>query len=81
MAPTFQPGDTLLGWRWFRPHSGQVVVARHNHRPLIKRIDHVASSGIWLEGDNLARSTDSRQFGYLQSHQLEALIVFRLGRG
>ncbi len=79
MLPTYQPGDTLLGLRWFSPRAGQVVVAMHQGRPLIKRIAKLDSHGVWLEGDNPGRSTDSRHFGPLAPSRLEARIVARLG--
>jgi nickel-type superoxide dismutase maturation protease len=79
MQPTYQPGDTLLGWRWFRPRVGQVVVAHHAGRPLIKRIAQHDGPAVWLLGDNPTASTDSRQFGAVARHQLEAHIILRLG--
>jgi nickel-type superoxide dismutase maturation protease len=78
MRPTFAPGDTLVGWRWFRPRAGQVVVAHHN-QPLIKRVKSVHPDHVWLEGDNAAASTDSRTFGLVPRAQLEAVIIARLG--
>jgi hypothetical protein len=81
-APTFRPGDLLLGWRWARPRAGRVVVAEGlGGRPLIKRVrreDH--EGGLWLEGDNSAASTDSRHFGSLPLAAFEAVIVCRLAK-
>jgi phage repressor protein C with HTH and peptisase S24 domain len=84
MLPTYRSGDTLLGWRWFRPRPGQVVVAMHDGLPLIKRLARIepdSPSGpgaLWLLGDNPAASTDSRQFGALGRADLVARIVARL---
>jgi nickel-type superoxide dismutase maturation protease len=77
MRPTYEPGATLVGWRWFRPRPGRVVVAWHE-RPLIKRIKQVNGQAVWLEGDNPGRSTDSRQFGPVTRADLEAVIVGQL---
>ena len=77
MRPTYAPGDVLVGLRWFRARTGQVVVA-HHERPLIKRIKSVSGRNIWLVGDNPAASTDSRQFGPVVRHQLEAKIIGKL---
>lgn len=79
MLPHYRPGETLLGWRWFRPRAGHVVIACQNGRPLLKRIVKLDSHQIWLLGDNVTQSTDSRHFGPLRRDQLEALIVARLG--
>jgi phage repressor protein C with HTH and peptisase S24 domain len=77
MLPVYRAGDTLLGWRWFRPRAGQVVVARHD-RLLIKRIRRLEGRQVWVEGDNAAASTDSRQFGPVDQASLEAVIIRRL---
>ncbi len=77
MLPTFRAGDTLVGWRWFRPQAGQVVVARRD-RLLIKRITRLEEGQVWLEGDNPAASTDSRHFGPVAARTLEARIIKRL---
>jgi hypothetical protein len=75
MRPALESGDLLLGWRRGRPQVGQVVVARHG-RPLVKRVARLDVSGVWLEGDNPAASTDSRSFGYLDPVLVEAVIVW-----
>lgn len=77
MQPTYQAGDTLLGWRWFRPQVGQVVVVWHE-RPLIKRVDRLEADAVWVLGDNFAQSTDSRQFGPISISRLEAVIIGKL---
>ncbi len=80
MQPTYQPGDLLLGWRWFRAKYNDIVVVRRDSIHLIKRLKSIDADGYWLEGDNAKASTDSRQWGYLQSHQLEAVIIAKLGQ-
>jgi phage repressor protein C with HTH and peptisase S24 domain len=77
MLPTYQPGDTLLGLRWFSPKKGDVVIANRD-RPLIKRVSHVNVEGIFVEGDNPRRSTDSRTFGLLRRDQIEAKVILKL---
>lgn len=79
MLPHYRPGQTLLGWRWFRPRPGQAVIARQGGRPLLKRVAKLSPNQVWLLGDNVARSTDSRHFGPLPHGQLEAIIIARLG--
>lgn len=78
MLPSYRPGDTLLGWRWFTPRQGQVVVAIQAGRPLIKRIATIEASAVILAGDNPAASTDSRQFGPVHKNQLEAKIIAKI---
>jgi len=79
MRPAYAPGDTLLGWRWFRPRPGRVVVARAaDGRPLIKRIAAIGAGTVTLLGDNAAASTDSRTLGPFARTALEAVIIARL---
>jgi signal peptidase I len=75
MQPTYQPGDLLLGWRWFRPRVGQVVVAQLDV-PVIKRIAASTPGGFRLTGDNAA---DSRDYPDVPRRAIEARIVRRLG--
>ena len=77
MQPTYRPGDTLLGWRWFTPKRGDIVVVVRD-RPLVKRVTHVNGEGIFIEGDNPRRSTDSRTFGLVRRDQVEARIIAKL---
>ena len=74
MRPGYEPGDILLGWRWFRPRVHQVVVA-HADRAVIKRITHVTRTHVWIVGDNRVLSTDARE---IDRDQLEALIIYKL---
>jgi len=78
MLPTYQPGDTLLGLRWFTSRPGQVVVAIESGRPVIKRIVSIEDTAITLAGDNPAASTDSRHFGPVHKKQLEAKILVKI---
>ncbi len=78
MLPTYPAGATLMGWRWGRPAVGQVVVARQAGRPLVKRLVRIVPAGLWLQGDNAARSTDSRHFGAVPPAAVEAIIIRRL---
>ena len=78
MRPTYVPGDTLLGLSWFKPQVGQTIVAEHAGMPLIKRLNGVTDSQIWVIGDNPGHSTDSRMFGPLTKNALKAKIIAKL---
>lgn len=79
MQPTYPAGATLLGSSWLKPRAGRIVVARHGGRLLIKRVLRLEPAGLWLQGDNTAASTDSRQFGHVPLAAVEAVIIARLG--
>jgi len=83
MAPALHHGDQVLVW-WGRrpmPGAGAVVLADlPGTRGLgIKRLRSVGEHGaLWLEGDNPAGSTDSRQFGVVPAKALRGRVVLRL---
>jgi len=60
---------------------GDVVVARRPDRPeleIIKRITAIDAGGaMFLAGDNLAASTDSRQFGAVTREHIRARVRWR----
>ena len=78
MMPTYKAGDTLLGWSWFHPKVGQVVIAWQG-RTVVKRVAKITETGIWLKGDNAARSTDSRTLGPVRRDHVQSKIIMRLG--
>ena len=87
MQPTLEPGDRVLVRRLGRnpkPSLGSVVVTWHPQQSklrLIKRLQSVEETGMWLLGDNPAESTDSRQWGAVPMKLLIGEVVSRLPRG
>jgi len=87
MSPTFNDGDWLL----FRPIDarntkhlpslvGKVIVIERESYPgihLIKRVTKIVDQGLWVEGDNQAASTDSRQWGVITSTELVGVVLLR----
>ena len=84
MQPSLNPNDRVLVKRWSPGHPlplDQVVVIRHPQRPelrLIKRLMRCENSKFWLEGDNPAESTDSRQLGWFRPAQMIGVVVGRI---
>ena len=82
MEPKFRDGRLLIFHGPAKnPHSltGKVVLVVRENFPgvfFIKRVKSVTPEGIWVEGDNLEASTDSRTWGYLQPHEIVA-VAFR----
>jgi len=94
MAPTLEPGDTLLllpagphGLPWLRgaPRVGSIVIAEREGRLDVKRVaafpdgtPHTPDA-LWLLGDNAAASNDSRQGGPVPLNALRGIVIFRTG--
>lgn len=80
MTPTLRPGDLLIIARTGRIRPGDLVMARRPDRPtllLVKRVISAEMDGWWLEGDNPARSDDSRLFGPVPSDCVLGRVLFR----
>jgi nickel-type superoxide dismutase maturation protease len=87
MEPALSPGDWLLVRRPVRPggalriRPGQLVIARHPHRPdllLVKRAARRMPGGWWLESDNPdAAAVDSRRFGPVPPDLVEGRVLLR----
>ena len=80
MLPAFAHGKIVIGWRFRRPQVGDVVIAKHHHLELIKRVSELQEDRVYLLGDNADASTDSRQFGWLPSGAIVAVVITRRKR-
>ena len=90
MEPALYPGDWLLTWRGLRTQHqplvrpGQLVVARQPGNTdllLVKRAVRELPGGWWLASDNsAAAAVDSRTFGPVPRHLVEATVILRYRR-
>ncbi len=84
MEPALREGDRLLARRVDNPGAlaeGSVVAVRRPDRPdlvLVKRLVRRDADGWWVEGDNAARSDDSRTFGPVPDALVLAEVRARL---
>ena len=76
MAPTLTPGKVVLGIRLRKVRPGDVVVIRHGGMDKIKRVKEIQDDKVFLTGDNFLHSTDSRNFGWLETQSVIAKIVW-----
>jgi nickel-type superoxide dismutase maturation protease len=82
MLPTLKPNSSVITFNWYYhfadPKKDDLVVLMHNSRVIIKRIKEIKKNKIWLEGDNLEESTDSRTFGWVDKSKLLAKVILHL---
>lgn len=77
MLPTLKPGQFLISWNWFyKPIQGDLVVVKKN-RLMVKRIQDIKKQKVFVVGDNLTDSTDSRQFGWVEKRQIVGKVIFK----
>jgi len=84
MEPTLRPGDHVLVDRWtYRhrpPRPGEIVLlAGPSGEPWIKRVGVAPEpgEGLWLVGDNAARSLDSRRLGPMPVSRCRGRVIVR----
>lgn len=78
MVPALPPGTLVFGigiyFGEFKP--GQIVIIDHDGKEKIKRIDKIEDNKIFVLGDHLDTSIDSRQFGWLPFEAIKALVIW-----
>lgn len=76
MEPTLRPGGIILAVWVPSVRVGHVVIIEHGGIEKIKRIAKVRPGQIYVVGDNDVQSTDSRQFGWIDSSQVVGRVVW-----
>ena len=87
MLPLFKPDEELLvDLRAYVDHSpqvGDIVLTLHPKKDQLKIIKRVSAilpdGGIEISGDNPAASTDSREWGPFERHQILGKATARFG--
>lgn len=74
MKPTLHHGQFVVvrHARHFEP--GQVVVAFMNGREVIKRIQKIEHHNVYLVGDNVSESSDSRKYGAVSDIDIFGIV-------
>ena len=76
MAPKLRPGQLIIATSLIRKlRPGQVVIVERDHKQFIKRIERIEDNHVFVIGDNLRASTDSRHFGWLGKEEIIAKVL------
>jgi nickel-type superoxide dismutase maturation protease len=77
MLPLLREGTIVIAWRPKKPlRSGDVVVVKHNGLEKIKRIADINVDKIYILGDNMPQSTDSRHFGWISAEAVQGKVIW-----
>ena len=81
MYPTLRPGQDILSFNWAylgkQPRVGDIVVIKQDGKEMVKRIQIVDDRHIFVYGDNLNESTDSRDFGEVSINNIVGKVVYK----
>lgn len=77
MLPTYNGGELVLIRKFnLRLKKDDIIVVKPTENSLaIKRVFEVKDSYIYVLGDNLSNSLDSRSYGWLKIEQVEGKVV------
>lgn len=82
MVPAFFDGDKVLVFHWIylfrKPSVGEIVVAKINNIPVVKRIQKIKQNEYFLIGDNLKESTDSRVYGFVEKKDILGKVIKKI---
>lgn len=77
MLPALKPGQDVLVLRWFfKPKIGDLIVFEKDGKEMVKRVQKLNDRCIFVIGDNLHESTDSRHFGWIERKEIVGKIIF-----
>lgn len=76
MSPTLKEGQEVLTFNWSKVHEGDVVVIKKDGKEIVKRIDKIDGDKIYVIGDKLDESTDSRDFGPVDQSQVIGKVLY-----
>lgn len=78
MNPTLIEGQDVLSVNWFyKIKVGDLVIVKVDGKEMVKRIQKVDDRRIFVIGDNKDESTDSRDFGPVNTDQVVGKVIYR----
>lgn len=79
MEPTFKESDVLIISKnayWFSdPSKGDVITFNKNGKALVKRIKKIENDSLFVLGDNIDNSIDSRNFGNISKDSVIGKVI------
>jgi len=79
MEPALKNGQMCIAVKGnFFARPGAIAVFVHPSRPEfleIKRLDYAENGKWWVIGDNESESTDSRDFGAIESASIKGIVI------
>lgn len=75
MHPSLKDGQIVIVKRKIKKlRIGDIVMITNNGHELIKRIADISSGEVYVLGDNIMSSTDSRNFGWIKLSDVVGVV-------
>jgi len=76
MMPYLNPGQIVIGHGFYKEIKPRdIVIIEHNNTEKIKRVVEIKDETVFVVGDNVIESTDSRKFGALPITCIRAKVI------
>lgn len=78
MQPSLKQGNIVLGISKKIYKVGDIVLVKVSGKEVIKRIIFIKDNTYDIRGDNASSSTDSRNYGFIDSNQILAKVIIKI---
>lgn len=78
MQPSLKQGNIVLGISKKIYKVGDIVLVKVSGKEVIKRIIFIKDNTYDIRGDNASFSTDSRNYGFIDSNQILAKVIIKI---
>lgn len=78
MEPELHEGDFLLIYKTTKIKINDIIVFREQNMTMVKRVIDINENGIYVIGDHVVASTDSRHFGRIMNSKILGRVISHL---
>lgn len=79
MLPTLKQGNIVLAVKKKRVKVNDLIIAKVNKKEVVKRVKSITNDGsLYLLGDNLSQSTDSRTYGNVGKQNIIGVVLAKI---